>query len=50
LLRSVDKERAGDDVRAAWSTVARRRLAEVRSGAVKPVAWERGERLIFESD
>lgn len=48
LIESVDKERAREDVQTAWSSEAKRRLAEGRSGAVKPVAWERAERLIFD--
>ena len=40
LIRSLeDEEEPADEVRAAWSDEIRRRLDEVDSGAVKPVAW-----------
>jgi len=32
----------------AWSAEAKRRLEEVRTGALKPVPWEEAERLIFD--
>ena len=48
LLESVEHEPADSGADAAWSSEARRRLEEVRSGAVKPVPWEEAERRIFE--
>ena len=50
LIESVEKERSGADVEEAWASAAKRRLTEVRSGAVKPVGWQRAERLIFDGD
>lgn len=49
LLESVEHEPADEGAQAAWSSEAKRRLEEVRSGAVRPVPWEEAERLIFES-
>lgn len=48
LLESVEHEPADEGADAAWSAEAKRRLEEVRSGAVKPVPWEEAERQIFE--
>jgi putative addiction module component (TIGR02574 family) len=48
LLESVEYETADEGADAAWSAEAKRRLEEVRSGAVKPVPWEEGERQIFD--
>ena len=48
LLESIEGEPADEGAEAAWSSEARRRLEEVRSGAVKPVPWEEAERLIFD--
>jgi putative addiction module component (TIGR02574 family) len=48
LLESVEQTPAEDDADAAWSVEARRRLDEVRSGAVKPVPWEEAEKRIFD--
>lgn len=50
LIKSVGKGPSGDSVQSTWSSEAKRRLAEVRSGTVKPVTWERAERVIFEGD
>ena len=47
LLESVEHEPADEGTDAAWAAEGRRRLEEVRSGAVKPVPWEEAERLIF---
>jgi putative addiction module component (TIGR02574 family) len=44
LLQSIEHEPAD----AACSAEAKRRLDEVRSGAVKPVPWEEAERQIFD--
>lgn len=49
LLESVDHDPPDEGVEEAWSSEAKRRLEEVRSGAVKPVPWEEAERLIFDS-
>jgi putative addiction module component (TIGR02574 family) len=48
LLESVEHEPADEGADAAWSAEAKRRLAEVRSGTVKPVPWEDAERQIFD--
>ncbi len=48
LLESVEREPADEGAVAAWSAEAKRRLEEVRSGAVKPVPWEEAERRIFD--
>lgn len=47
LLDSVDHDPADEDHDEAWAVESRRRLDEVRSGAVKPVPWHEAERLIF---
>lgn len=47
LLDSVDHDPPDEGVDAAWSAESKRRLAELRSGAVKPVPWEEAERTIF---
>lgn len=49
LLESVDHDPPDEGAEEAWSAEAKRRLEEVRSGAVKPVPWEEAERLIFDS-
>jgi putative addiction module component (TIGR02574 family) len=48
LLESVEHEPADAGADAAWSAEAKRRLEEIRSGAVKPVPWEDAERMIFD--
>ena len=48
LLEGVEHAPADQGVEEAWSTEARRRLEEVRSGAVKPVPWEEAEKQIFD--
>jgi len=48
LLESVEHEPVDEGVDAAWSAEAKRRLEEVRSGAVKPVPWEEAEKQIFD--
>jgi putative addiction module component (TIGR02574 family) len=48
LLQSVEHEPADEGADAAWSAEAKRRLDEVRSGAVKPVRWEEAEEQIFD--
>lgn len=46
LLDSVDHDPTDEDVDAAWSAESKRRLEELRPGAVKPVPWEEAERMI----
>jgi putative addiction module component (TIGR02574 family) len=48
FLESVEHEPADEGADAAWSAEAKRRLEEVRSGAVKPVPWEEAEGQIFD--
>jgi putative addiction module component len=48
LLDSVEPGLADEGANAAWSAEAKRCLEEVRTGAVKPVAWEEAERPIFD--
>jgi putative addiction module component (TIGR02574 family) len=48
LLESVEHQPADNGADEAWSAEAKRRLEEVRSGAVKAVPWEEAERLIFD--
>jgi putative addiction module component (TIGR02574 family) len=48
LLESVDRDPPDEGAEEAWSAEAKRRLDEVRSGAVKPVPWEEAEKLIFD--
>lgn len=48
LLESVEPGRADEAAAAAWSAEAKRRLDQVRTGAVKPVPWEEAEGLIFD--
>ena len=48
LLASVEHEPTDEGADAAWSSEAKRRLEEVRSGAVKPVPWEEAEGQIFD--
>jgi putative addiction module component (TIGR02574 family) len=50
LIESVEKERAREDVRAAWASAAKRRVAEVRLGVVKPVPWDDAEKRIFDTE
>lgn len=50
LLESVDNAVVDPDASVAWLAEAKRRLAEVRSGAVKPVPWEDAERAIFDTE
>ena len=38
----------GEGIGDAWSAEAKRRLEEVRTGAVKPVPWEEAESQIFD--
>jgi putative addiction module component (TIGR02574 family) len=47
LLESVDGPTA-EGIGGAWSAEAKRRLEEVRTGAVKPVSWEEAESQIFD--
>jgi putative addiction module component (TIGR02574 family) len=49
LIGRVDNG-VGGSVDAAWAAEARRRLAEVRSGVVKPVPWEDAEKAIFDTE
>ena len=48
LLESIDPSPADEGADADRSAEAKRRLEEVRTGAVKPVPWEEAERLIFD--
>jgi putative addiction module component (TIGR02574 family) len=48
LLESVECEPADEGADTARSAEAKRRLKEVRSGAVKPVPWEEAEKQIFD--
>lgn len=50
LIQSVDNGTTSQDVGAAWASEARRRLAEVQSGVVKPVPWEDAEKRIFATE
>jgi hypothetical protein len=50
LIESADDDRAAGNVDAAWASEARRRLAEVRSGLVRPVRWEDAEKAIFDPE
>lgn len=50
LIGSVDNDAVRGDVGAAWASEARRRLAEVQSGVVKPVPWEDAEKRIFDTE
>lgn len=50
LIQSVDNGSTSQDVGAAWASEARRRLAEVQSGLVKPVPWEDAEKRIFATE
>jgi putative addiction module component (TIGR02574 family) len=50
LLESLDHEPSDDDTHAAWSSEAKRRLEEVRSGDVTAVPWEEAERRIFDPE
>ena len=46
LIESLEGVEPDEDVEAAWADEIRKRLAEVDSGAVKPVAWEEARRRI----
>ena len=48
LLESVEDGPTGEGIGGAWSAEAKRRLEEVRTGAVKPVSWEEAESQIFD--
>jgi len=48
LLQSVEREPVDEGADTARSAEAKRRLEEVRSGAVKPVPWEEAEKQIFD--
>lgn len=50
LIQSVDSGSTSQGVGAAWASEARRRLAEVQSGVVKPVPWEDAEKRIFATE
>ena len=50
LIESADDDGAAGNVDAAWASEARRRLAEVRSGLVRPVPWEDAEKAIFDGE
>lgn len=50
LLKSVDNVGVTASVSTAWAAVARRRLAEVRSGVVKPAPWEVARKRIFDTE
>jgi putative addiction module component (TIGR02574 family) len=50
LIESVDNGAIRDNVEAAWSFEAKRRLVEVQSGVVKPVPWEDAEKRIFDTE
>jgi putative addiction module component (TIGR02574 family) len=47
LLASVEDEPTDEGADAAWSDEAKRRLEEVRSGAVRAVPWDEAEKQIF---
>lgn len=49
LLESVDAV-VDPDASEVWLAESKRRLAEVRSGAVKPVPWEDAEKAIFDAE
>jgi putative addiction module component (TIGR02574 family) len=46
LLESVDRDPPDEGTEEAWSAEAKRRLDELRSGAVKPVPWGDAELLM----
>ena len=50
LLESVDNAVVDAGATDAWAAEAKRRLVEVRSGAVKPVSWEDAEKAIFDTE
>jgi putative addiction module component (TIGR02574 family) len=50
LIESVDNDGVRGNADAAWASEARRRLAEVQSGVVKPVPWEDAEKHIFDTE
>ena len=45
LISSID-EPADENVEQEWLTLARKRLAELESGEVKPVTWDELKRRI----
>jgi hypothetical protein len=47
-LESVEGAPTREGIGGAWSAEAKRRLEEVRTGAVKPVSWEEAESQIFD--
>jgi putative addiction module component (TIGR02574 family) len=50
LIGSVDDDGGRGNVDAVWASEARRRLAEVQSGVVKPVPGEDAEKRIFDTE
>ena len=46
LLESLDDEPADEGVEAAWNEEIKRRIEEIDSGKVKPIAWEDARRQI----
>ena len=46
LLESLDDKPADEGVEAAWSEEIRRRIEELDSGKVKPIAWAEARRQI----
>jgi putative addiction module component (TIGR02574 family) len=48
LLESVEGAPTQEGIGGAWSAEAKRRLEEVRTGAVKPVSWEEAESQVFD--
>jgi putative addiction module component (TIGR02574 family) len=49
LLDSIDHDPPDEGVDEAWQAEAKRRLAEIRSGVVKPIPWDKAEPMIFDS-
>jgi putative addiction module component (TIGR02574 family) len=47
ILDSVDHEPADPGAEEDWRQEAKRRLEEIRSGAVKPVPWDEARTTIF---
>jgi putative addiction module component (TIGR02574 family) len=45
-MDSLDAE-ADEDVQAAWDTEVRKRIAELDSGKVKPIPWEKARQIIL---
>jgi putative addiction module component (TIGR02574 family) len=48
LIESLDGD-VDENAEAAWSAEISRRLAELDSGSVKTIAWEKARRLILGS-